>query len=136
MHNNKIAIILRDDLKTWQKLNVTAFLASSVAIEFPELHGQHLVTASGNTYLPFLKQPMLVYKANDSEQIKRAFNRAKERELQIGIYSYPLFATMTEEDNLKETASHTDEEQDLVGIIIYGDNKKVNKAIDGLKFHD
>jgi hypothetical protein len=136
MHNNKIVIILRDDLKTWQKLNVTAFLASSVAIEFPALHGQHLVTASGNTYLPFLKQPMLVYKANDSEQIKRAFNRARERELQIGIYSYPLFATMTEEDNLKETASHTDEEQDLVGIIIYGDNKKVNKAIDGLKFHD
>jgi hypothetical protein len=136
MHDNKIVIVLRDDLKTWQKLNVTAFLASAIAIEFPELHGRHLVTASGNIYLPFLKQPMLVYKANDSEQIKRAFNRAKERELRIGIYSYPLFATMAEEDNLKETASHTDDEQDLVGIVIYGENKKVNKAIDGLKFHD
>jgi len=136
MHENKIAIVLRDDLKSWQKLNVTAFWASSIAIEFPELHGRHLVTALGNTYLPFLKQPMLIYKAIDSEQIKRAFNRAKERELKIGIYSEPLFATMTEEDNLKETASHTDDEQDLVGIIIYGENKKVNKALDGLKFHD
>jgi hypothetical protein len=136
MHTNKIVIVLRDDLKTWQKLNVTAFLASAVAIEFPELHGRHLVTASGNTYLPFLKQPILIYKADSPEQIKRAFNRAKERELHIGIYSYPLFETMTEEDNLQETASHTDEEQDLVGLVIYGDNKKVNKAIDGLKFHD
>jgi hypothetical protein len=70
------------------------------------------------------------------EQIKRAFNRAKERELSIGIYSYPLFSTNTGEGNLLETAKHTDDEQDLVGIIIYGDTKKVSKAIDGLKFHD
>ncbi len=136
MHQNKIAIIVRDDLKNWQKLNVTAFLASAVSIAYPELHGRPLVTASGNTYLPFLKQPMLVYKAEGIEQLQRAFNRAKERELGIGIYSFPLFETMTEEDNLKETASHTDEEQDLVGLVIYGDSKKVSKAIDGLKFHN
>ncbi len=136
MHDNKIVIIVRNDLKNWQKLNITAFLASAVAIEFPELHGRHLVTASGNTYLPFLKQPMLVYKADDSIQLQRVFKRAKERELNIGIYSYPLFETMTEQDNLNETASHTDDEQALVGLVIYGENKKVNKAIDGLKFHD
>lgn len=136
MHANKIAIIIRDDLKTWQKLNVTAFLAGSIAIEFPQLHGGHLVTASGNSYLPFLKQPMVIYKADGIEQMRRAFNRSKERELQIGIYSYPLFATMTEEENLKTTANFTDDEQDLVGLVFYGDVKKVNKAVDGLKFHD
>ena len=136
MHDNKIVIIVRDDLKAWQKLNVTAFLASAVAIEFPELHGRHLVTASGNTYLPFLKQPMLVYKADDHGQMQRVFKRAKERELKIGIYSAPLFETMTEQDNLNETVLYTDDEQDLVGLIIYGESKKVNKAIDGLKFHD
>ena len=136
MHDTKIAIIVRDDLKSWQKLNVTAFLASAVTIAYPELHGRNLVTASGNDYLPFLKQPMLVYKAEGIDQMKRVFNRAKDRDLGIGIYSSPLFDTMTEEDNLKETASHTDDEQDLVGLIIYGENKKVNKAIDGLKFHD
>jgi hypothetical protein len=136
MHTNKIAIIIRDDLKIWQKLNVTAFLASALATGHPELHGSHLITASGNKYLPFLKQPMLMYKAENIEQIQRAFKRARERELHLGIYSQPLFATMTEEENLKITASLTDDEQDLVGIIIYGDAKKVNKAVDGLKFHD
>jgi hypothetical protein len=136
MHENKIAIILRDDLKNWQKLNVTAFLSGAVAIEFPELHGRHLVTASGNTYLPFFKQPVLVYKAESNEQMQRVFKRAKERELNIGIYSHPLFSTMNEDDNVGEIAKYTDDEQDLVGLIIYGDNKKVNKAIDGLKFHD
>jgi len=136
MHENKIAIIIRDDLKNWQKLNVTAFLAGAVAIEFPELHGRHLITASGNSYLPFFKQPVLIYKADNSDQMKRVFNRAKGRELGIGIYSYPLFSTMTEEDNLRATAEKTDDEQDLVGLVVFGENKKVNKAIDGLKFHD
>jgi hypothetical protein len=136
MHTNKIAIIVRNDLQTWQKLNVAAFLAGAVAIEFPELHGKHLVTASGNTYLPFLKQPMLMYKAEGLEPIQRAFKRAKERELHIGIYAYPLFSTLTEEENLAQIASFPDEEQNLVGLVIYGESKKVNKAIDGLKLHD
>lgn len=87
-------------------------------------------------YLPFIKQPVLLYKAEGREQITRAFNRAKDRELHIGIYSFPLFTTMTEVENLSETASHTDDELDLVGLIIYGDVKKVNKAVDRLKFHD
>ena len=134
--NVEIVIIVRDDLKTWQKLNITAFLASGVAIEFPELHGRHLVTASGNSYLPFFKQPVLVYKADDINQMQRIFKRAKERQLKIGIYGSQLFNTMNEQDNLDETARHTDDEQDLVGLAIYGDSKKVSKAIDGLKFHD
>jgi len=36
---------------------------------------------------------------------------------------------------LEEISKETDESQDLAGIVIYGLNKKVDKAIDGLKFH-
>ena len=32
----KIAIVIRSDLETWQKLNVAAFLASGVAATYPE----------------------------------------------------------------------------------------------------
>jgi hypothetical protein len=135
MYDNKIAIVLLDGLAQWQKLNVTAFLASSVAIAFPETHGASLVSASGTRYLPFLKHPILVYTAETQEQIKRAFNRATERELHIGVYTRELFATKNEEGNLAEVAKHTDTELDLVGIIIYGENRKIDKAIDKLKFH-
>jgi hypothetical protein len=68
--------------------------------------------------------------------LTKVFKRAKERKLNIGIYPSQLFDTMNEQDNLDETARYTDDEQDLVGLAIYGENKKVNKAIDGLKFHD
>lgn len=134
-YENKIAIVIKEDLLNWQKLNVVAFLASSVAIKFPETHGNAFINASNVAYLPFIKHPMLIYKADTCEDIKRAFNRAQERELSIGIYTEPLFATKNEEENLLEIAKYTDDEQNLVGIIIYGENKKVNKALDGLKFH-
>ena len=134
-YRNKIAVVIRADLLVWQKLNVAAFLASSVAVEFPETHGRSFVTASGTEYLPFQKNPMLIYRAEDDSQIRRAFIRARERGLRIGIYTKPLFATKGEEENLAEILKLPDEEQDLVGIVLYGENKQVDKAIDGLKLH-
>jgi hypothetical protein len=135
VYDKKIAIVIKGDLLDWQKMNVTAFLASAVAIQFPETHGQAFTNASGSTYLPFIKHPMLIYKADTDEQLKRVFNRAKERDLNIGIYTRPLFNTKDEEGNHIEIGKCTDEEQDLAGIVLYGENKKVDKALDGLKFH-
>ena len=92
---NKIALVIRDDLQSWQKLNVASFLASAVAIQFPETHGEKFVNASGSEYLPFIKHPILIYKADSSPEIQRALERAKARELGVGIYPESLFATKT-----------------------------------------
>jgi hypothetical protein len=134
-YEDKIAIVIVDDLPVWQKLNVAAFLASSVAIKFPETHGRPFITASNTEYLPFLKHPVLIYKADDEAQIKKAFARAKERKLHTGIYTRQLFATKNEEENLKEIAACRDDDLDLAGIVIYGENKKVDKAVKDLKYH-
>lgn len=136
MNDKKVAIAIKDDLLAWQKLNVVAFLASSIAIEFPETHGEDFITADNVKFLPFLKYPILVYKAETQEKLHRAYLRSKDRELAIGIYTKPLFDTRSGEENILEIAKHTTEDLDLVGIIVYGENKKVDKALDGLKFHD
>jgi hypothetical protein len=135
MYDHKIAVVLRRDLPDWQKLNVTAFLASAVAIQFPATHGQPLLTASGTQFLPLLKHPILVYGAETADQLQKAFERARERGLHIGIYPQALFATRNEEENLAVTAQLPDQELNLVGIVLYGENKAVDKALKGLKFH-
>jgi hypothetical protein len=38
--DTKIAIVVREDLAVWQKLNVTAFMASAVAGGKPEVVGE------------------------------------------------------------------------------------------------
>ncbi|MEJ7658547.1 MAG: DUF2000 family protein [Hymenobacter sp.] len=110
MYDHKIAIVLSSELADWQKLNVTAFLASSVAIGFPETHGQPFVTASSSRFLPFLKHPVLVYRADGPAEVRKAFERARERRVHLGIYTKALFATKNEEENLAELARLPDQE--------------------------
>lgn len=136
MYDKKIAVVILDDLLLWQKMNVVSFLAGSISISFPEVHGEDFVTADGIKFLPFIKNPTLVYKADNNEKLKRAFNRARDRELAIGIYTKQLFATRSGEENVEEIARRSADDLDLVGIIVYGENRKVDKALDGLKFHD
>ena len=133
-YDNKVAIVILESLPDWQKLNAAAFLGGAVAIRFPETHGRPFINASGAEYLPFIKHPILIYKA-DADQIKRAFTRAKERQLHMGIYTQPLFATKNEDENLIEISKKSDSDQQLAAFVIYGENKKVSKALDGLQFH-
>ncbi|MCF0075554.1 DUF2000 domain-containing protein [Dyadobacter sp. CY261] len=135
MYEHKMAVVILSDLLDWQKLNVTAFLASSVAIALPQTHGAPLVSASGTAYLPFLKHPILIYEAETGEQLRRAFNRASDRGLSIGIYTRELFTTKNENENVVEIAKFSDTALNLVGIILYGASKEVDKATDKLRFH-
>ncbi len=135
LYDTKIALVLKTSLPAWQKLNVAAFLASAVAIQFPETHGQSFRNASGTTYLPFLKQPVLVYQADDEKDLHRAAQRATERGVHLGIYTEPLFATKGEAENAAVFARFTNENQPLVGLVVYGGAKQVGKALDGLKLH-
>ncbi|MFD2935374.1 DUF2000 family protein [Spirosoma flavum] len=136
MYDQKVAIILKNDLLSWQKMNVVSFLASSIAIQFSQTHGGDFITSDQVKFLPFMKHPILIYKADTSEKLQRAFQRARDRDLAIGIYTNPLLGTKSGEENVQEIARHTVDDLDLVGVIVYGENKKVDKALDGLKFHD
>ncbi len=50
MFDTKIVFVIREDLAVWQKLNVTAFLATGIATESPEIMGQPYRDASGRQY--------------------------------------------------------------------------------------
>src|SRR5689334_19824322 len=59
--DTKIAMAVRSDLAVWQKLNVTAFLASGIAAGIGEVAGKPYEDGSGNRYLEMFRQPVLVY---------------------------------------------------------------------------
>src|SRR5260370_33973096 len=75
MFDTKIAIVVREDLATWQKLNVTAFVTSGIVGANPGLLGEPYQDASGNLYNPLVVQPMIVLSA-DSSTIKAIYRRA------------------------------------------------------------
>ncbi len=57
--DTKIAVIIRNDLETWQKLNVAAFTVSGIA-SIEGIIGEKYVDGSDRTYLPMIKQPILI----------------------------------------------------------------------------
>ena len=75
MNENKIALVIRNDLQTWQKLNVASFLASSIAIQYSDTHGKRFINASGSKYLPFIKYPVIIY--GESKKVNKALEGLK-----------------------------------------------------------
>jgi hypothetical protein len=132
--DTKIAVVLREDLAVWQKANVTAFLVSGIAGTAPETIGEPYVDGSGNRYLPMFRQPVLVYAA-DAAGLRRAYERAQSREVELAIYTHELFATGHDAANRAAVAAVPESELDLVGLAVRADRKLVDRIVDKLHAH-
>ncbi len=133
-HATKIAIAVRADLADWQKLNVTAFLASGLAAHAPETIGRPYRDADGVGYLAIFGQPVVVL-AGDAAKLSRAHRRALERNLPTAVYTEGMFATGNDVDNRAVVAALPTAALDLVGIAVHGDRSEVDKALKDLKLH-
>ncbi len=132
--DTKIAVVVREDLATWQKLNVVAFLSSAVAGGAPETMGQPYEDGSGNRYLPMFRQPVLVY-GGDAASLTRAHGRVLSRGLSAAVYTQELFATDNDVDNRAAVLGVAADRLDLVGLATYGPRGTVDRALDGLRLH-
>ncbi|HCI81793.1 MAG TPA: DUF2000 domain-containing protein [Ktedonobacter sp.] len=134
LFDTKIALIIRDDLASWQKMNVAAFLASGIAASYPESIGEPYEDASGNKYQRLLGQPILIYGA-DATALARVLDRALARGVQPALYTEEMFSTTHDAANRDEVRSVERENLNLVGLAIRADRKVVDKIVDKLKFH-
>jgi hypothetical protein len=132
--DTKIGIVVRDDLAAWQKLNVTAFLASGLGTTVPEVIGQPYQDGSGHRYLPMFRQPVLVF-AGPAEQLSTAHQRALARGLATAVYTEDLFKTDNDDDNRAAVAAVPGDELNLVGLAVYGRRNDVDKILKGLSMH-
>jgi hypothetical protein len=132
--DTRIAVVLSEDLPVWQKANVTAFLVSGIAGTEPETIGEPYEDGSGNRYLPMFRQPVLIFAA-DAAGMRRAYERAMDRGIELAIYTRELFATGHDAANRAAVAEVTADELDLVGIAMWADKKLVDRVLDKLRPH-
>jgi hypothetical protein len=131
----KCAVVVRDDLAVWQRLNVTAFLMSGViGGAGPEAIGPAYVDASDVAYLGMLVQPVLVYEASGAK-LKTVHARALTRGVPFAIYTAELFATGRDDDNRAAVRAVATEALDLVGIALRAPHKDADGILRGLKRH-
>jgi hypothetical protein len=132
--DTKIAVVLRDDLEVWQRLNVTAFLVSGISQRAPEVIGEPYADADGNQYLPMFRQPVLVFEGS-KEVLAAAHERAVSRPLAVSVFTADLFATGNDRDNRAAVLAVRGHDLDLVGIAVYGPRNAVDKVTKGARMH-
>jgi hypothetical protein len=131
----KVAVIVRDDLAVWQRLNVCAFLMAGISAHAgAEAIGEPYQDADGSTYLPLLVQPVVVLEAGAAE-LQRSRERADRRGIEIAVYTHDMFATGGDEDNRAVVRAVPGVELDLVGIGLRAPHRDADAVIRGLARH-
>jgi hypothetical protein len=132
--DTKIAVAVRTDLEPWQKLNVTAFLASGIAASAEDVMGKPYEDGSGHTYLELFRQPVLVYSA-DGPTLSQAHQRALARGMPMAVYTMDMFATGNDDDNRAVVRAVPADELRFAGLALHGPRNAVDKIFKGATLH-
>ena len=130
----KIAVLLRDDLATWQRLNVTAFVVSGIAGTAPDLLGEDYLDADGNRYLPMFGQPVMVFEG-DAATLAAAHRRAVERSVACATFTEELFKTGNDDDNRAAVRAVHQADLRLVGMAVHAPRNAVDRILKGARLH-
>lgn len=130
----KIAVLLRDDLVTWQRLNVTAFLVSGLGTVVPELVGEPYRDGGDVEYLPMFRQPVMVFEGG-KELLTAAHSRAPGRDVAMSIFTSDLFGTGHDAANRAAVRAVATGDLDLVGLAVHGPRAAVDKIFKGAAMH-
>jgi len=131
----KAAVVVRDDLAVWQRLNVTGFLVSGLIGGTNErVVGDDYVDADGVHYLPMLVQPLLILEASGAK-LQTVRRRAEDREIKIAVYTAELFTTGDDIANRAAVAAVPTADLDLVGVGIRARHRDADAILRGLGRH-
>jgi hypothetical protein len=133
-YDTKIAIVVRENLATWQKLNVASFLAGGLVGSSPELAGEPYRDASSRFYGPLIRQPVLIFAAT-VEELKQVLQRAQGRGVRPHLYTKELLATGNDIDNRAAVAAVATADLDLAGLALHAERKEIDKIVKGLTLH-
>ncbi|WP_405602996.1 DUF2000 domain-containing protein [Streptomyces sp. NBC_01410] len=132
--DTKIAVLLREDLETWQRLNVTAFLVSGIGAGAPEVIGEPYEDADDTRYLSMFRQPVLVFEGT-KDMLKNSHSRAIGRDVPMSVFTSDLFVTNNDRDNRAAVRVVSKDQLDLVGLAVYGPKNAVDKILKGARMH-
>jgi hypothetical protein len=134
MFDTKIAIVLRDTLAPWQALNVTAFLMTGIAGQYPEIIGEPYRDHAGNTFNALSIQPIVVLQT-DAATLSTIHRRALDQGVKSSLYVEEMFATGHDAANREVFAQFAPDDAKVVGIALRAEKKTVDKITKGAKLH-
>ena len=134
MFDIKIAINIRDDRATWQKLNITAFLMSGITGANPGIVGKTYRDRGGNRHLAMSVQPVIVF-AGTANVLTNIRNRANDTGVDTVAHIEEMSSTGHDDAARAVFAEHDATEANTVEIALRADKKIVDKITKGARMH-
>lgn len=134
MFDTKIAVVLRDDLLTWQALNVNAFLVGGLVAQTPGIIGKPYEDLDGNRFNPLIAQPIIILSAG-SELLTTIHGRCITRGITVSAYVEEMFSTGDDVANREVFSQFGPDNAKVVGIAMRADRKIVDKITKGASKH-
>lgn len=132
--DTKIALVIREDLAVWQKLNVTAFLMSGVVGANPEIIGAPYRDAAGHVHASLSVQPVIVLAA-DTATMATIHRRSLERGVATALYIEEMFSTGHDAANRAVFAEHGPDTARVVGLGLRAERRVVDRITKGARMH-
>ena len=133
--DTKVAVMVRDDLATWQRLNVTAFLMSGIVAEAgTSAIGEPYCDADAREYLPLLVQPVLVLIA-DEDKLRALASAPNAARCESRIYTADMFTTGNDADNRAAVAATATSDLELVGLALRAPHRDADAVLRRVKRH-
>lgn len=123
---------VRDDLETWPKLKVTAFLMSGIAGANPDLISEIHKDKDGKTYLS-MSVPAVIVLTGAANVLTNVRNRANDQGVETVAYIEKMFVTGHDVANCAVFAEHEAGEASPAGMVLRADKKIVDKITKGTK---
>ena len=132
---SRLALVLREDLLTWQRLNVTAFLSSSIAVN-PQSRpmGGTYVDAGGRQYGEMFAQPVMVFEAS-AQVLQSALLAALDENMVVRVFPDVLFTTGNDADNRAAFVKLAPQDMAVAGLALLGGRNRISKLLAGARKH-
>lgn len=132
--DTKIAVVVREDLPVWQKLNVTAFLISGITAQYPDIMGEPYVDADGRAYNRLCGQPIICMAAT-ADTLRTIHGRAIDKGVTTSAYTEEMFSTGHDAANRAVFSRFGKDDARIVGLALRDTRKRVDKITEGARMH-
>ena len=134
--DTKVAVVVRDDLATWQRLNVTAFLMSGiVAAAGTTAIGEPYRDADAREYSPLLVPSRSLSSSPVATGCGALRERAERRQVPVAIYTAEMFSTGNDADNRAAVRAAATSDLDLVGLALRAPHRDADAVLRGVERH-
>ncbi|MBI9048139.1 MAG: DUF2000 domain-containing protein [Anaerolineaceae bacterium] len=130
----KCVIVADENLPAGLLANTTAILGISLGRSVPECVGEDVHDASGKVHTGIITVPVPILKGNSTKirDLREKLFSDDFAELTVVDFSDVAQSCTVYSDYIEKAGNTIEEEHTYLGVVIYGDKKKVNKLTGNL----